>query len=787
MKISLNWIKEYVDLNGVDLDKLINQFTLSVAEIEDVIKLGENISGVVTAKILEVKEHPNSKKLHLLKVDDGKQVLDIVCGAPNVRVGMVVPLAKVGANISGLTIGVVTLAGEKSYGMCCSEKELGVSDSHEGLMELPDNTPLGLDVKKLYELEDIVIEVDNKSLTNRPDLWGHYGIAREIAALLNRPLKPLKVEELSAYDKLPKLNIEIDTKNCYRYSGMTFENIRVKASPVLMQTRLHKVGMRPINLLTDLTNYLMLEIGQPMHAFDNALVKNIQVYELKNNTEFLTLDGTARELEKGTIVIASSNKPVAVAGVMGGELSGISESTNSVLLESANFDSTAIRKTAIKVGLRTDSSARYEKTLDPEMTTVATARYLHLLKAIDNGVKVSSALTDVYNYKFEPVKIEVTKEYIDKYVGVDISEEEILRILKNLEFKVNVAQKGKYQVLVPSFRATKDVRGKWDIVEEITRIYGYDNIKPQAPFQKIKPVVLDKEIDFEYKAKYFLASKYNFSEVHSYIWYDYETNKELGIKPKSVIKLVNALNKDNSEIRKTIIPSLLKTVLENRTSFSDIKVFEIGRVAKQVKKDGLVDERKVLGLVHYSKQLTEKDMLLEMKNIVQNLVEQELNLSLKIKPKTAEAEYYHPINNYALYVNATEIGEIAVLHPVIKNNIAKSCNVVVAELDVRLLTQEAAALVKFEQVTKFPVTEFDFSFVVPADMLYSEIEEVANKVKSKLNYKVNYVDTYLSDNKVITIKYLVWSNDHTLTSIEIDEFYESVINKFKEFNIFIKA
>lgn len=295
MKISLNWIKDYVDLNGVDIDKLLNQFTLSVAEIEGVERLGEHISGIVSAKILSVNEHPNSKKLHLLKVDAGAgEVLNIVCGAPNVKEGLIVPLAKIGARVGDMVISAAKVAGETSYGMCCSEKELGISDDHSGLMVLPQHTPLGVDIKTLFDINDTVFEVDNKSLTNRPDLWGHYGIAREIAALINRPLKPLKLMDLQAFHNLPALNISVTSDSCFRYSGITAANITQKTALQNMRIRLFYAGMRSINLLTDLTNYLMLELGQPMHAFDHAKVNSIEVFNLKKDTKFTTLDETER-------------------------------------------------------------------------------------------------------------------------------------------------------------------------------------------------------------------------------------------------------------------------------------------------------------------------------------------------------------------------------------------------------------------------------------------------------------------------------------------------------------
>ncbi|MBQ9791920.1 MAG: phenylalanine--tRNA ligase subunit beta, partial [Clostridia bacterium] len=395
MYISLNWIKDYVDLEGIDIMNLINnRFTLAVAEVEGVEVKGANLTGVVTAKIVSVADHPNSKKLHLLKVDKGDEVVDIVCGAPNVREGMIIPLATLGAKIGDITISTATLGGCVSNGMCCSAKELGISDDHSGLYEFDADTKIGVDVKSILPIDDIVFEIDNKSLTNRPDLWGHYGIAREIAALVHRPLKKLSLCEEDV-SKLPSLDIKVTSDTCFRYTSATMNNITKKYSPMEMQIRLYYTGMRGINMLADVTNYVMLELGQPMHAFNNALVQNIQVENVTKDTEFTTLDNEKRVLPKDTMVIKGNGEISAIAGIMGGLDSEITLDTNSVLIESACFESSKVRKTAISLGLRTEASSRYEKSLDPELTMIALKRYMYLVKSIDSGANITSSITDV--------------------------------------------------------------------------------------------------------------------------------------------------------------------------------------------------------------------------------------------------------------------------------------------------------------------------------------------------------------------------------------------------------
>ena len=377
MFISMNWISEFTDLSGIDLKELIGRFTLSTAEVEDIYELGRDIRDVVVGKIVEIKDHPNSKKLHLVKVDIGSEVVDCVCGAPNIFVGAVVPFAKLGGQVGELKIEEVKIAGVPSCGMCCSEKELGISEDHSGLMILEDNYPLGTDIKEFMQIEDTVFEVDNKSLTNRPDLWGHYGIAREISVLTKRPLKPLDVADTSIFKDLSPIDVKVeDTDKTFRYSCIAVSNVKVKKSPINMRIRLTYCGMRPINLLADLTNYLMMELGQPMHAFDYGKVSKIRVKTFPEPIDFLTLDGVERKVDTNTLMICDDKEPICIAGIMGGELTEITEETDSVLLESANFDGTSVRRSAVRLGLRTDASSRYEKTLARLVRPARPARHL---------------------------------------------------------------------------------------------------------------------------------------------------------------------------------------------------------------------------------------------------------------------------------------------------------------------------------------------------------------------------------------------------------------------------
>ena len=538
MFLSMNWIEDFVDLSGLDKIELIQKFSLSTAEVEnDIFHKGSDISGVVVAEIKSVENHPDSKKLHLLKVDagDGK-LTDVVCGAPNVRVGMKTAFAKVGAKIGEITIAPRDLAGYTSYGMCCGESEIGISDDNSGIMEITDDIPNGTDLKQAYEIEDIVFEVDNKSLTNRPDLWGHYGIAREFAAIAGRELKPLEVENLEQYANLAKIDMKIEDKLCQRYSCMQVENIDRNVSPVNMRIRLYYCGMRAINYLADLTNYLMLEMGQPMHAFDSRKVEKIRIKRFDKPFVFKTLDGVERNVDENTLMICNGDKPVAIAGIMGGLDSEIVDDTTTLTLESATFDAASIRKSTVRLSHRTDASMRYEKCLDPEMTDVAIARFIYLLKKYDNDIKVVSALTDEYAFHYDKVELTFDKNFVNRYTGIEISNDAIVKTLKSLGFEVQLAN-DVFDVVVPSWRATKDVTIKADIIEEITRIYGYDNFEIHTTRSPLYPVRATVEKSNEDKIKDILVKKYNLHELQSYVWAYYDELKAINIPVENNIKL----------------------------------------------------------------------------------------------------------------------------------------------------------------------------------------------------------------------------------------------------------
>ncbi len=789
MYLSMNWIGDFVDLSGLDKKALIKNFTLSTAEVEDIYEKGNNLSGVVVAKILSVENHPESKKLHLLKVDKGDEVVDIVCGAPNVREGMKVALATLGGHIGDITIAPRKLAGYTSYGMCCSEAELGISDDNSGLWEITDDIPLGTDIKEAYDIDDIIFEVDNKSLTNRPDLWSHYGIAREFATITGRELKCPDLLDASQFDSLPPVLVDVKaTDLCYRYSAIKVENVTRRISPVNMRIRLYYCGSRAINFLADLTNYVMMELGQPMHAFDNAKVDRIEVQTFPEGLKFTTLDGVERNIDENMLMITSGNAPVAIAGVMGGDASKIEDDTTSLLLESATFDGVSVRKTTTRLGLRTDASQRYEKMLDPELCRLATERVLKLICDLDPEARVISSFTDVYAKKYPIITLKFDKHYIDRYTGIDIPAETIKKTLTSLGFALK-ARGENYTVTVPSWRATKDVTIKADIIEEITRIYGYDNFDiftAESPIKPVRKEVLKSEED---RMKDLLVKSFNLHEVHSYIWSDIKKNEELGISTPDNVRIINAQTPDHAIIRRSMIPTLLAFVKENKGYGDDFGIFEIGHTVEGLRENGECNEQNKLGTVLYSKTVGEEKLFLRAVDTVRLLVGDILHKEPDFVSAEPDYDFEHPVNSFDIVVDGVKIGFVGVLHPTVLENIDKKCAVSFFEIKTELFAKTAVCGVKYSEPSKFPAVEIDITFAKdPAAIEFGTLAECAKAAADGLLSGMLVRDIYEESDGTyaVTFRFFFVSNERTLTKQELSGVVEKITSAFAEQGIAVK-
>lgn len=787
MFLSMNWISDFVDLSGLDKLKLINQFSLSTAEVEnDIYFKGSDLSGVVVAEIKSVENHPDSKKLHLLKVDAGESELtDVVCGAPNVRVGMKTAFAKVGAKIGEIEIAPRKLAGYLSNGMCCSEKEIGISDDNSGIMEITDDIPNGTDLKSVYAIDDIIFEVDNKSLTNRPDLWGHYGIAREFAALSGRPLKDIGGVDLSKYDSLPKVDMKIEDSLCQRYSCLQVENIKRTVSPVDMRIRLYYCGMRAINFLADLTNYLMLEMGQPMHAFDSRKVEKIRIKRFDTPFTFKTLDGVERNIDENTLMICNDNTPVAIAGIMGGLDSEIVDDTTTLTLESATFNAASVRKSTVRLAHRTDASMRYEKCLDPEMTVTAIARFVELLQKYDDGASVVSALTDDYAYHYDNVELKFDKAFVDKYTGIDISNDTIVKTLKSLGFGVEL-ENDSFTVDVPSWRATKDVTMKADIIEEITRIYGYDNFDIHTAVAPLYPVRPSIEKTVEDKIKDLLVKRFSLHELHSYVWSYYDELKAIGLDADGVIKLDGATNPNIETIRRSIIPTQLCQVKSNTSFALRFGIFEIGRVVTGLDENNNCIEKKKLAITLFSKIAPVSVLFYKLRDILEIMSDDIKHKPLTFEAKQAKYPYQHPVNLNRVFCDGVEIGEIGIVYPTVQKKIDKKASIVYAEINVEAFANIENASIQYIEPSRFPEMEIDLSFI---SKTFAPISIAIAEAKSPLVKNVYVTDIYEDENdgsKSITTRIVFAHPERTLTKEEVTEVTDKIIATLKDKGIELK-
>lgn len=579
MLISFRWLARHVDLEGIDPETLANDLTLSTAEVEGVEAFAPHLLDVVVGHVISKEQHPDADKLSLCKVDVGEdEPVQIVCGAPNVDRGQNVAVATVGTVLPGdFKIKKSKIRGVESRGMICSERELELGDNHDGIWVLPSDCKVGTPVSKALGIDDWILEIDNKSLTHRPDLWGHRGIAAEVGAIYKRPLLPLDVS-LPALGNGTPINLQVESEACSRYLGLSIENAKPLASPSWLQFLLLAVGQRPIDQIVDLSNFVMLDIGQPNHTFDaKQLSKDgIVVRDAKEGETITTLDGEERKLRPADLLICSGGTPVALAGIMGGETSKVGDDTSQLLLEVATFHPTVVRRTSTHLGLRTESSSRFEKSLDPTLPLKAAGHFAQLLLGLQPDVTFPAQLADAGDWSDPASIITMRPSRVRTALGKDIPDAELEDILTRLGFEV--APKGDaFDVGIPSARATKDIAIEQDLVEEIGRVYRYGNIPEQPLMAEIAPPVRDTRRLMVRKIQDRLSGSPSFHEVMSYSFVPDTMVKRLGEDELPHIRIVNPMDQSISRMRRSIAPSLLQVLEPNRRQRGDVRLFEIGK------------------------------------------------------------------------------------------------------------------------------------------------------------------------------------------------------------------
>lgn len=561
MKILLSWLRNYIDLEGISSEEISHKLTMAGLEVEDVYSEAEIYKGFVVGKVNSKQKHPNADKLSLCTVSTGENEYKVICGAPNVEANQKIVFAPIGTIIpkGQLKIEKVKIRGIESYGMICSEAELEISDKNEGIMVLPDDFKVGAKITEALKLNDVIFEIG--ITPNRPDALSHIGVARELAALLGKSLKLPQIklkESKSSVNEFASIVIQ-DEINCPRYSSLVIRNVEIKESPEWLKNCLSKIGLRPINNVVDITNYIMYETGQPLHAFDLDLLarKKIIVKSTKTESTFTTLDSKQRNLPIGTLMICDGEKPVAIAGVMGGENSEINSDTKNLLIESAYFNPASIRRTSRSTGLSTDASYRFERGTDPNNTLYAAQRTAQLISEICDG-EIAKGNIDIYPKKILPQKIILRYSTVERILGYRIEKQKIKNILIALGITAEEQNQYELKTTVPSFRP--DIEREIDLIEEIARIHGYDNI---PTISKIA-VTLQKRIDESEFADQLrnAANSLGFYEMIN----NPLVNKKLASYFENPIQILNPQNLDMEFLRNSLLPGALSVVSRNINS-----------------------------------------------------------------------------------------------------------------------------------------------------------------------------------------------------------------------------
>ena len=794
MLISLNWLKDFIDIpRSISPEELGTKLTLHTVEIDSVESQAEKFKNIVVGKVIEVKKHPNADKLKLVKVEIKADTLEIVCGAPNLASGQFVPVALVGAELpNGMKIEPTEIRGVKSNGMICAEDELGLGDDHTGIMVLNKKAKIGQNFADYLGVSDVVFEVDNKSISHRPDLWSHLGLARDMSAFLETKFKELKIENKIKKDKpIEKVDVGVDDfKLCPRYMAVKIEAIEIARSPKWIEDRLIAVGVRPINNIVDITNYVMLEVGQPLHAFDSSLVDKIIIRRAKKGEAIETIDNEKRELDSEMLVIADSKKPIALAGIMGGANSEISDDSRSIIIESANFDFVSLRITSTKLGLRTEASQRFEKGLDPNLAEIAILRTIELIKKLCPKARVASELVDEKKYNLNQGPIDMSFEWLNNFVGETLEEKRVIKILERLGFEVK-NNKGSLSVTVPTWRATRDISSKEDLAEEVVRIIGYNEITPKMPKIKMEVPEKNEERLKTREIKQILIGSPAFVESNNYSFVGEEQLKKLGVDFSQHIELANPIASHQTMLRQSLIPNLLENIKLNQSRFEGIKLFEIGSIFTSIngelEKDNDSNEKlpyqeKRLGLVEADDK---KGIAYDnLKGTVDHLFSN-LNLEIKFEKCDSPAPWADTNFSTQININGKIVGFINKLDEKIQKKLGIKKETVAAEInlvEVYNLTPANSAT-KFKEFEKYPPLIRDLAIVVNEKTLYNDIKE---KIENFHDYitEVELFDVYQGEKigkaKKSLAFHITYRAEKTLTQEEVDAVQNDLIKNLEK-------
>ncbi len=801
MKVSLNWIRDYVQLPAdTDLKRLAYDLTMSTVEVEDAVELAKQFEHMAVGVINAVEQHPNADKLKVCKTDIGGEVKDIVCGGTNLRAGMKVAVALPGAMCrwhgegEPVEIKQSKLRGVESYGMICGAAEIGLADlfptkEEAHILDLSDfDAPAGTPLADALDLNDIILEIDNKSMTNRPDLWGHYGIAREIAALYDLPMKEFphfdrNVENTSGFH----VTVE-DTERCPRYLSAQIEGLSVKPAPYEMQSRIWRVGMRPINALVDITNYVMLATGQPTHAFDSDhIAGHIIVRRAGEGEKLLLLNGKELALTADDLVIADDAGVVGLAGVMGGAKDSILPETDKVILEVANFDAKGIRRTALRYDNRTEASARYEKAIDPERCDQAFDLSMQLLSQLYPEMKVTG-LADEYPTHLKQAEIDVALSWLERRLGKRLLPEEIKHKLELLGYTVSF-EGDNMHLVVPTWRSTGDVSIQADIMEEVARMYGYENFEAEPITTTFDGAINQLDKDLERRIKEYLVIRCGMQEIFTYPWMDEQFVNAVLQSTEGILSLSTPPSPAERFVRSSLLPNLCKAVVKNERYFNDFAIFETAQVFRDENYTAPYDAREKLPSqrknVAGAFASTDKDitaLFRRVKGVVEMMaryVHME-TLTFRQEEKPVWADNVVWLN---IYRGEEKVGDLALLAKKVSMACGiKNLNVMLFQLDQDSLVPLKSRTNTFTHIAEYPMTDYDISLLLDGSVQWKDVVQTVSGIKSELLHGVSFVEEYRgkqvpAGKKSLTLRLSIGSKEKTLTSAEIEEVAAGVLRK----------
>ena len=801
MKVSLNWIRDYVQLPAdADLKKLAYDLTMSTVEVEGATDLGASFHDMVVGVINTIEQHPNADKLKVCKTDIGGRVEDIVCGGSNLREGMKVAVALPGAMCKWhgegdlVEIKKSKLRGVDSYGMICGAVEIGLADLFpvEGeavILDLSDfDAPAGTPLADALDLNDIILEIDNKSMTNRPDLWGHYGIARELAALYHLPMVEFphfdrNVENTAGFH----VTVE-DAERCPRYLSAQIEGLSVKPAPYKMQSRIWRVGMRPINALVDVTNYVMLATGQPTHAFDSDhIAGHIIVRRAEEGEKLLLLNGKELSLTADALTIADDAGVVGLAGVMGGAKDSILPETDKVILEVANFQAAGIRRTALRYDNRTEASARYEKAIDPERCDQAFDLSMQLFHELYPDMQVTG-LADYYPVPLQKAEIDVPVSWLERRLGKTLTPEDITAKLAPLGFQLTFSGDNMH-VVVPTWRSTGDVSIKADIMEEVARMYGYENFEAEPITTSFDGAINQLDKDLERHIKEYLAIRCGMQEVFNYPWMDEQFVNAVLQSTDGILYLSTPPSPAEKYIRSSLLPNLCKDVVKNERYYSEFAIFETAQVFRDENYTSPYDEREKLpsqrknvagAFVSAAKDVTA--LFRKAKGVIEMMPRYTHmeGFTFKQVEKPVWADNVVWLN---IYLGEEKVGDLALLAKKVSMACGiKNLNVMLFQLDQDSLVPLKSRTNTFTHLAEYPMTDYDISLLVDGSVQWKDVAQTVRGIKSELLHGAAFVDEYRGKQvpegkKSMTVRLTIGAKDKTLNSAEIEEAASNVLKK----------